>query len=210
MHDNCGHGDGVFTGATSAVFRRVLMVVIAINAGMFMVEMSAGLIYGSMALRADALDFLGDSITYAISLAVLRASARVRAWCALAKALSLALVALWVLSEALRGLVEPVVPLAQAMGTVGLLALGANVVSALLLLKWRHGDANVRSVWLCTRNDAIGNVAVVLAAAGVFGTGRAWPDLVVAIAMAALFVSSSVSIAVQARRELVHSRHSGH
>jgi len=193
--------DHAFDGASRA-YRRVLVAVIAINLGMFAVEMVAGALAGSQALRADALDFLADGITYAISLAVIGLSLRARATAALAKGASLAVMAAWVLgSTAWQALVLDV-PRAEVMGIVGALALAANLASVLLLLRWREGDANVRSVWLCSRNDAIGNLAVMAAALGVLGTGTAWPDLIVAAGMAALFLTSSVRIVAQALKEL--------
>ncbi|MFQ6552713.1 cation transporter [Aestuariibius insulae] len=200
----CGHGPEMKDA--SAPFRRALWAVIAINATMFAVEMTAGALAGSQALKADALDFAADTATYAISLAVLGASLRVRATAALAKGASLALMGLWVFGSTVWAALGPGLPDAPVMGVVGLLALAANLASVLLLLRFRDGDANVRSVWLCSRNDAIGNVAVVAAALGVFGTGTAWPDLAVAGIMSALFLSASVSILRQSIGELRETR----
>lgn len=190
-----------FDGASPA-FKRALIAVIAINATMFFVELSAGFAAQSQALKADALDFGADATTYAISLMVIGASLRVRATAALFKGASLGLLALFILgTTALRVLGgEP--PVAQTMGMIGLLALAANVASVLILLRWRDGDSNVRSVWLCSRNDAVGNVGVILAAYAVAITGSAWPDLAVAGLLAALFLKSSVSILTQATQEL--------
>ncbi|WP_371158242.1 cation transporter [Jannaschia sp. 2305UL9-9] len=196
----CGHGPEMKDA--SAPFRRALWAVIAINGMMFAVEMTAGALAGSQALKADALDFAADTATYAISLAVLGASLRVRATAALAKGASLMLMGLWVFGSTVWAALGPGLPDAPVMGAVGMLALAANLASVLLLLRFRDGDANVRSVWLCSRNDAIGNVAVVAAALGVFGTGTAWPDLLVAGIMSALFLSASVSILRQAVGEL--------
>lgn len=195
----CDH-EPVFTGADPA-FRRALWTVIGINAAMFVVELAAGIRAGSMALQADALDFLGDSATYALSLYVINKPPRWRANAALFKGLSLALLAAWVLGSTVWRVFVTGVPEAAIMGAVGLMALAANVISVLILLKYRDGDANVRSVWLCSRNDAIGNVAVVLAASGVFATGTAWPDLAVAAAMASLFFWSAAKITSQALAE---------
>ncbi len=183
-------------------YRRVLWTVIALNLSMFVIEMIGGIQGKSLALQADALDFLGDSITYAMSLAVLTAALRVRATIALIKGLSLALLAAWILASAIYRVFVLGDPSALVMGTVGGLALAANVVSALLLMRYRAGDANVRSVWLCSRNDAIGNVAVIGAAGLVATTGTPWPDLVVAAVMAALFLSSAASIVRQSLSEL--------
>ena len=175
---------------------------IAINASMFIVEMGAGALAGSQALQADALDFLGDSLTYGISLAVIGAALRVRAWAAFAKGLSLTLMGLWVFGSTAYHVLILGIPRAEIMGVVGFLALAANVASVLLLARYKDGDANVRSVWLCSRNDAIGNVAVMIAALGVWGTATKWPDLIVAAIMAGLFLWSSLQILRQSLREL--------
>jgi Co/Zn/Cd efflux system component len=169
---------------------------------MFVVELAAGALAGSQALQADALDFLADSLTYGISLAVIGAAVRVRAWAAFAKGLSLTVMGLWVFGSTAWHVLVLGVPRAEIMGVVGFLALAANVASVLLLARYRDGDANVRSVWLCSRNDAIGNVAVMIAALGVWGTASRWPDLVVAAIMASLFLWSSVQILRQSAREL--------
>jgi len=188
--------DGLSVG-----FRRALWVVIAINAAMFAVEMTAGALAGSQALKADALDFLGDTLTYGISLFVLGMSLRVRAMAALLKGVSLAAMGIWVFGSTAYQVLILGVPNAPVMGAVGLLALSANLVSVLVLVRYKDGDANVRSVWLCSRNDAIGNIAVMGAAGGVLLTGTAWPDLFVAGLMAALFLWSSVQIIQQALDE---------
>jgi Co/Zn/Cd efflux system component len=168
---------------------------------MFVTEVIAGLSAGSMALQADALDFLGDCATYALSLFVLTKPPSWRANAALFKGATLAVLGLWVLGATVWRVFVTGVPEAMIMGGVGLLALAANVASVLILLRFRNGDANVRSVWLCSRNDAIGNIAVVLAASGVLATGTAWPDLAVAAVMAGLFLTSSVKIVRQALGE---------
>ena len=187
---------------TSAAYKRVLWIVIAINATMFVVELAAGLASRSMALRADALDFLGDSVTYALSLYVIGKSAHLRASAALFKGISLAMMGTWVLTMTLYRTFYLGVPDEMIMGSVGVLAFAANVASALLLLKFRNGDANVRSVWLCSRNDAIGNIAVVLAAGCVMWTGSGWPDVIVAAIMAGLFLWSATQIIRQSLAEL--------
>lgn len=190
-----------FDGSSPA-YRRVLWIVIAINAVMFVVEMSAGAAAGSKALQADALDFLGDTLTYGISLYVIGKSVRMRATAALMKGVSLALMGVGVLGWTIYHTFVLGVPNAMVMSGVAFLAFAANVVSALLLLKFRDGDSNVRSVWLCSRNDAIGNVAVIAAAGVVMLSASAWPDLIVAAAMAALFLQSSIKIIRQATTEL--------
>lgn len=186
----------------SAGFRRALLVVIAINAVMFLVETSSGYYATSMALRADALDFLGDTLTYGMTLLVIGQPLRRRAAAAMLKGASLALMGLWVFAATLYQALVLDQPNALVMGSVGILALAANLTSVLLLLRWRAGDANVRSVWLCSRNDAIANAAVILAAAGVFSTQSAVPDLIVAGLIASLFLYSSIRIVTLARREL--------
>ena len=200
MGAGCCGREPKFDGLSSG-FKRALVVVIAINAAMFAVEMAAGLAAGSQALKADALDFLGDTLTYTITLAVLGQPLRIRALAALAKGISLAVMGVWVFGSTVWMALGPGLPKAEVMGVIGALALAANVASVLVLLRYRNGDANVRSVWLCSRNDAIGNVAVMAAALGVFGTGTAWPDLIVAAAMSALFLVGAVQIVSQALAE---------
>jgi len=202
--DCCGQ-EVKFDGL-SADYKRRLWAVIAINAAMFAVELGAGALAGSQALQADALDFLGDSMTYGMSLAVIGLSPHTRAVAALAKAASLTAMALWVLGSTAYHVLILGLPRAEVMGAIGLLALAANVGSVLILLRYKDGDANVRSVWLCSRNDAIGNIAVMLAAAAVFATGTRWPDLIVAALMAALFLTSSLQILRQSLRELREPR----
>ena len=196
----CDHEQHDFDGM-SPDYQRRLWIVIAINAVMFVVEMVMGHLAGSRALQADALDFLGDTLTYGISLAVIGASLRIRATAALAKGFSLLAMGLWVFGSTIYSIFILGTPQAEVMGIVGFLALLANVASVFLLINYKDGDANVRSVWLCSRNDAIGNVAVMIAALGVWGTSTGWPDLTVAGIMAALFLSSAVQILTQAWRE---------
>lgn len=198
----CGcSGNPKFDGVDST-YKRVLWVVIFINAAMFFVEMSAGKLAGSQALQADALDFLGDALTYGLSLAVIGMSLKVRSTAALIKGLSLLFMGLWVFGSTVYQIFILGVPSAQIMGLIGLLALAANLASVLVLMRYKDGDANVRSVWLCSRNDAIGNVAVMIASFAVFLTASAWPDLIVAIIMAGLFLRSAQLILVQAWQEL--------
>jgi Co/Zn/Cd efflux system component len=196
----CGH-NATFEGL-SADYKRRLWAVIALNGAMFLVEMFGGALAGSRALQADALDFLGDTLTYGVSLMVIGASVPVRAWAAFAKGVSLTLMGVGVFGWTAYHVLILGVPRAELMGGIGLMALGANLASVLLLMKYKDGDANVRSVWLCSRNDAIGNVAVMVAALGVWGTDTKWPDLAVAAVMAALFLYSSARILQQATREL--------
>lgn len=196
----CSGPQKTFDGM-SLEYKRRLWMVIAINAVMFLVEMSAGQLAGSQALQADALDFLGDSMTYGISLAAIGASLAVRTNAAIFKAFTLFFMGLWVASATVWRVFYVTVPEAEIMGAIGFLALAANLTSVVLLMKYKDGDANVRSVWLCSRNDAIGNVAVMIAALGVWGTASGWPDLIVAGVMATLFLTSATQIMRQALEE---------
>jgi Co/Zn/Cd efflux system component len=204
MADCCG-SKATFEGL-SADYRRRLWVVIAINAGMFVVEMGGGALAGSQALQADALDFLGDALTYGMSLAAIGAALHVRAWTAFAKGISLTLMGLWVFSSTAYHVLVLGIPSAEIMGAIGFMALAANVASVAILARYKDGDANVRSVWLCSRNDAIGNIAVMVAAVGVWATATKWPDLLVAAAMAGLFLWSSSQILRQSVSELKTGR----
>ncbi len=183
-------------------WRRALWIALAVNGGMFAVEMGAGLAGHSLALRADALDFFGDSANYALSLAVANLALLWRARAALLKGVTLALFGAWILASTAWGVLHGTTPHAGTMGVIGVAALVANIGVAVLLFRHRTGDANMRSVWICSRNDAIGNVAVLLAAAGVFGLGAGWPDLLVAAAMAGLSLWGAAQIIGQARGEL--------
>jgi Co/Zn/Cd efflux system component len=200
MSAGCGHDHAPFDGM-SETYRRRLWLVIGINAAMFAVEMTAGQLARSQALQADALDFFADAVTYGISLAVIGASLKTRSIAAAGKGLSLFLMGLWVFGSTIWRVFYGAVPEAPVMGVIGFLALAANVTSVLLLMSYKDGDANVRSVWLCSRNDAIGNVIVMIAAVGVWGTATAWPDLIVAGIMAGLFLNSAVQILSQSHAE---------
>ncbi|WP_245297137.1 MULTISPECIES: cation transporter [Rhodomicrobium] len=200
MSASCGHHNASFEGMDPR-YKRILWTVIAINGAMFLVEMTAGALAGSQALQADALDFLADTLTYGVSLAVIGRSIAIRSNAALLKGASLALMGAWVFGATAYQLLVLGVPSPGVMGGVGFLALAANVASVLLLARYKDGDANVRSVWLCSRNDAIGNVAVMGAAVAVWATASAWPDLIVAFAMAGLFLVSAVTIFRQALAE---------
>jgi Co/Zn/Cd efflux system component len=184
-------------------YRRVLWIALVVNALMFGVELAAGVAAGSVSLLADAIDFFSDAVNYGLSLAVLGMALAWRSRAAMFKAVTMLLLAAIVLGRAAWAAATGAAPEPLTMGIVGAIALGANVGVALLLYAYREGDANMRSIWLCTRNDAIGNVAVMLAALGVFGTGTAWPDLLVAAVMASLAASAGASVLRQARRELV-------
>jgi Co/Zn/Cd efflux system component len=188
-------------------YRRIIIAALVINAGMFAVEVVAGLAAGSVALQADALDFLSDAANYAISLMVLGMALKWRARAALLKGWSLGVLGLVVFASTVGNVVAGTVPEAGVMGAVGTLALIANVGVAAMLFVYRTGDSNMRSVWLCSRNDAIANVGVLLAALGVFGTATGWPDVIVATVIAGLSVSAAVQIIRQATAELRHTLH---
>ena len=185
-------------------WRLILWIALIANAAMFVVEIVAGMAADSRALQADALDFFGDAANYAISLGVAGMALAWRAKAALFKAATMLAFGLWVIGYAIYGLAVGSSPEPQTMGLIGTLALLVNAAVALLLFRYREGDANMRSVWICSRNDALGNIAVLGAALGVFGTGQAWPDLLVAGIMASLAIWGSSEVFTQARRELAH------
>lgn len=186
----------------TAGWRTALWIALVVNATMFVAEPHAGFSSGSVSLRADALDFLGDAANYIISLAVVGLALRWRAQAALLKGATLVGFGAWVLVSAGLAAVANVAPEPRVMGAVGFVALVANLGVALLLYRFRTGDANMQSVWVCSRNDALGNIAVMLAALGVFGTGLVWPDLAVAGIIAMLAVFGGLQIARAATREL--------
>lgn len=180
----------------------MLWVALVLNALMFFVEFGASWASGSVSLLADSIDFFGDAGNYALSLAVLGMARSVRSKAAVFKAACMGAFGIFVLGKTLWSLHAGVPPEPATMGAVGFVALGVNGGVALMLYRFRTGDANMRSVWICSRNDALGNVAVMLAALGVFGTGSAWPDLLVAAAMAALALWGAATVLSQARGEL--------
>jgi Co/Zn/Cd efflux system component len=197
-----GHHDEHEIKRTDTAYRRVLWAVLIINSAMFAVEIGAGLHAGSASLQADALDFLGDAANYAVSLFVVGMALRYRATAALAKGVTMGLFGIWVLGVALWHAYAGTLPQASTMGVIGFTALAANAVSFGLLWAYRGGDANMRSAWICTRNDVLGNLAVLLAALGVFGTGSAWPDILVATIMASLAIQGAALVVRHALSEL--------
>lgn len=199
----CDHGhEHANAAAVSPVYRRVLWVALVVNFAMFTVEIGAGVAAQSVSLLADSLDFLGDAANYGISLFVLGMALQWRARASLIKAASMGAFGLWVAFTTIQHALAGTVPAAPVMGVVGTLAFAANLGVAFLLYRWREGDSNMRSVWLCTRNDAIGNLAVLAAAAGVFGSGTGWPDYAVAAVMSGLALVASVQVTRQALVEL--------
>jgi len=201
----CGAGAGK-TALNDPRWRRVLWIALLLNAAMFFLEFAVGASADSRALQADALDFLGDSANYAISLGVAGMALGWRARAALIKGATILIFGLWVLGSAVWAFLAGTAPEPLAMGAVGALALAVNVAVALMLYRYRTGDANMRSVWICSRNDAIGNIAVLFAALGVAGTGSALPDLIVALLMAALGISGGWQVIRAALAELASGR----
>jgi cation diffusion facilitator family transporter len=187
-------------------YRRVLWAVLMVNAAMFLIEVVAGLASGSVSLQADALDFLADVANYTISLFVLGLAFRYRSTAALAKGATMGVFGIWVLATCLWHTVHGEVPEPVTMGAVGGVALIANALCFALLWAYRAGDSNRRSVWLCSRNDVIGNFAVLLAALGVFKTGTVWPDVIVAAIMSVLALQGAWHVIRQASGELTEAR----
>lgn len=197
--DSCSPGGPT---PNNPAWRRVLWIALAVNGVMFLAEIGSGIAAGSASLQADALDFLGDTANYAISLGVAGMVPVWRARAALLKGITLLALALWVIGITAFQAWSGTLPKAEVMGVVGVLALVSNAAVAVMLFRYRAGDANMRSVWICSRNDVIGNLAVLLAAAGVFGTGTGWPDIIVAAIMAALGISGGIQIIRHAVSEL--------
>jgi len=202
MSAHCCSHDCSAAPAFDPRYRRALWVALMLNVLMFVVELGAAWASGSVSLLADSIDFFGDAGNYAISLSVLGMAMSARSKAALFKAACMGAFGVFVLGKAAWGLQVGVPPEPATMGMVGLAALAVNGSVALMLYRYRAGDANMRSVWICSRNDALGNVAVMLAALGVFGTGSAWPDLLVAAVMGALALTGSWAVVRQARTEL--------
>src|SRR2546422_6345085 len=198
----CDHCHDDDPNRSDAAYRRVLWIVLAVNAAMFLVEIGAGVAAGSASLQADALDFLGDAANYGISLFVVGMALRYRAMAAFAKGVSMGAFGLWVIATVVWHAAHGTLPSAVAMGAVGSAALAANAVSFGILWLYRTGDANMRSAWICTRNDVLGNLAVLLAALGVFGTGTGWPDIAVAATIAILAFQGASTVLWQSLGEL--------
>jgi Co/Zn/Cd efflux system component len=187
---------------TDERYRRILWAALAVNLAMFLVEIVASIIAGSVSLRADALDFLADAANYAVALAVVGLALRWRARAALLKGGVMGLFGLWVAASTVSHAITATVPRAELMGAIGLLALAANLAVAGLLYRYRAADSQAMSVWLCTRNDCVANLAVMAAAAGVWASASPWPDIAVAATISSLGLSSAMRIIRQARAEL--------
>lgn len=179
-----------------------LKIVLGINAVMFVVELAAGLISNSVSLLADSLDMLGDALVYGFSLYVVARGARMKAQAALFKGVIMAAFGFFVLGQAIYRIIYPQLPLFETIGAIGLLALATNGICLFLLWRHRTEDINMSSIWLCSRNDIIANVSVLLAAAGVGLTGSGWPDILVGLALAALFLRSALSVLSDALKEM--------
>jgi Co/Zn/Cd efflux system component len=186
-------------------YRRILWIALMLNLAMFGIEIGSSLTSGSVALLADAIDFLGDGLNYGVALLVIGLAPVWGSRTALLKAVSMLGFGLFVLLRAAWNQHHGIVPEAYIMGAVGLLALAVNLSVAWMLYQYREGNANMRSVWLCTRNDALSNLAVIAAALGVLGTRAGWPDLAVAALMASLALHSGYSVLRQAMQELKDS-----
>lgn len=199
MACNCSHEPAPIK--PNSKFRMALWIALWINLSMFLVELIGGAYAHSSALWADSLDFFGDAVNYGISLAVLGASLYWRATVALIKGLTMAAFGLVVMAKVIYAYLLGIPPEAITMGIIGAIALLANVITAVILYVFRDGDSNMKSVWLCSRNDAIGNVAVIFAAIGVFGTGSLWPDMIVAVIMASLGLTAGYQVVKQALQE---------
>ncbi len=200
------HGSGGHDHDHGNAARPALWIALILNAGMFVVELGAGLTAGSTSLLADSADFLGDAANYGLALAVLSMALVWRARVALLKGITMGLFGLWVAGMTINHAIVGTVPEPATMGIVGFAALAVNVLVTVLLYRFRTGDSNMRAVWICSRNDALGNLAVMAAASGVFATGTAWPDLAVAAFMAALALWGSVQVIRHASRELRQER----
>lgn len=201
-HDHCNNSG---QSGVSAEYRKVLWICLIANAVMFVAQMIASYAAHSVALLANSADFFSDAANYGISLYVLNQSLRQRAKASLFKGISLGLVGLWVAFETLHHALQPELPKPLIMAVISAVALAVNVGCAMLLYKYRGGDSNRESVWICSRNDAIGNIAVMIAAAGVFASSTIWPDIIVAAILGWLAVSGSWRIIKSAKKELKKS-----
>jgi Co/Zn/Cd efflux system component len=201
-HDHHDHGHSHEIDTLTPRYKRILWIALIVNFAMFFVEIASGLAASSVSLLADAVDFLGDGVNYGLSLAALGMASVVGSKVALAKGIAMGLFGIFVLGKAAMQWASGVTPEAATMGAIGVLALCANLFVAALLYQYRTGNANMRSVWLCTRNDAISNLLVIAAAVGVWGTTKGWPDLAVAAVMGGLALWSSQEVIRHSLEEL--------
>jgi cation diffusion facilitator family transporter len=200
-HDHCNESG---QSSVSAEYRKVLWICLIANAVMFVAQMIASYAAHSVSLLANSADFFSDAANYGISLYVLNLSLRQKAKASLFKGVSLGLVGLWVAFETLHHALQPELPKPFIMAIISVVALAVNVGCAGLLYKYRGGDSNRESVWICSRNDAIGNIAVMIAAAGVFASNTIWPDIIVAAILGWLAVTGAWRIIKSAKKELKH------
>ncbi len=201
-HDHCDSNE---QPNVSAEYRKVLWICLVANAVMFVSQMIASYAAHSVSLLANSADFFSDAANYGISLYVLNLSLRQKAKASLFKGISLGFVGLWVAFETLYHALQPELPEPLIMAAISVVALVVNVGCAMLLYKYRGGDSNRESVWICSRNDAIGNIAVMIAAAGVFASGTIWPDIIVAAVLGWLAISGAIRIIKSAKKELTHA-----
>lgn len=202
MTDCCEHACETAPPSGDPRWRRVLWAALTVNAVMFAVEIAGSLLAESSALLADAVDFFGDAFNYGLSLAVLALSPLARARAVAVKGATMTVYGVFVSGHAAWAWSQGIVPAPATMGAIAVLALLANAVVALLLYRYRDGDANMRSVWICSRNDVLGNLTVIAAAAGVFGTAQGWPDAAVAAILATLAVSGGITVMRHSRDEM--------
>ena len=200
--DICANENVTDTERQDPLFRRIVWFALVSNGVMFVVEFIASIISGSVSLQADAIDFFADAVNYGITLFVLGMALQARAKAALFKGASMAVFGVWIIGSAVYRATIGSVPDAEVMGVIGMLALLVNVVVAVMLYRYRGGDSNMRSIWLCSRNDAVGNVAVMIAAGGVFATASGWPDIFVAALIAGLNLSAAARVLRQAIKEI--------
>jgi len=201
----CGNGLDININQVNRKFKQALWIALILNFSMFIFENVQSLMSHSLSLRADAIDFLGDSANYFITLFVLNSAIKTRAKVSMLKAFSMFAFGIWILIEACFRFQSDSIPNSFTMSWVGGLALLVNALVAIILYKFKDGDSNMQSVWLCSRNDAIGNIAVVLASAGVFYFQSKWPDLIVAFLMAVLSTTASLKVMKVVKSELGHS-----
>lgn len=202
MSASCCGGHDIKVNESNKAFKVALWIALGLNLAMFFVEVIFGVLSHSLSLKADAVDFLGDSANYFATLFVLNAVVTTKAKVSIFKALFMFGFGIWVFTEAVMRFNTPGIPHSFTMGWVGALALIVNVIAALILYKFRDGDSNMQSVWLCSRNDAIGNIAVVLASWGVYSFNSKWPDLVVALFMVTLSVTAAYRVVIIAKKEM--------
>jgi Co/Zn/Cd efflux system component len=202
MGASCSDGCSAGAPEPDRRYRRALWIALGINLVLFVVEVAASLLSGSVSLRADALDFLGDAANYALALAVFGMALRWRASAALLKGGVMGAFGLWVAASTVAHALAATLPHAGTMSAIGAIAFAANAAVAALLYRFRATDSQALSVWLCTRNDCLVNLAVIAAGGGVWASGTPWPDIAVAAAVAALALSSAFRVSRRALREM--------